>query len=358
MMQFVRPDSLLAVIGVLVLLLVCPCSAQGKSKTGIFTARFSERSPHSEMKRVADLTGWPFEQLQDYEIADHTFQMVVPERYDGSEAYGLLVFIHPNDAISLDRFYGRTLKRVLAKHKLIWVSYSNAGNRVLSNVRMGLALDAVHNVKQNYRIDKQRIYVSGMSGGGRLTCMTGLCFPKVFTGAIPLVGTLYFRDVDLIDDPKLMALIPKARVPADQIWRRSLRPPDAKQLECMTQSQRWVLLAGEKDFNMPEMRAHFEQGFKRDGFKHAHYVEVPRMGHVYPKAKWYDKAFTLLDAPLKEKPADARTQRLAAKRLAVALRTLKRDRDRGIAAMQRLVDQLPNTTAAATARDKLRELGE
>lgn len=128
----------------------------------------------------------------------------------------------------------------------------------------------------------------------------------------------------------------------------------------MTQSQRWVLLAGEKDFNMPQMRAHFEQGFERDAFEHAHYLEVTGMGHTYPDAKWYEQAIEKLDQPITEQedqpPADERTQRLAKKRLEVALRTLKRDRDRGVRALQRLIEELPNTDAAAEAREKLAAL--
>lgn len=331
-------------------------------KTGIFKAEFDERSPLSDPDRMSAVAGWQRESMPAYDIDDHAFQLVVPKAYDGSEPYGLLVFIHPNNDISLDRFYGRVIREVLAKHKLIWVSYSGAGNAVLPNIRMGLALDAVHNASKRYNIDGRRVYLSGLSGGGRMTCMAGLYYPQVFRGAIPIVGTLYFRDVNLPDDPDLLALMKGSKLPANAVWRRGLIPPRAKALREMKKNQRWVLLAGEKDFNMPQMRAHFEQGFERDAFEYAHYLEVKGMGHTYPDAKWFEQAIEKLDQPIAKQepddkpPADERTQRLAQRRLEVALRALQRDRERGVRALQRLIDELPNTDAAGAAREKLKTL--
>lgn len=328
-------------------------------KTGVFTATFTEKHPLSDTRRMAEVTRWPIEQMPAYDPADHTFQLVVPNDYDDSEAYGLLVFIHPNNNIDIDRFFGQHIQDVLTKHKLIWVSYSDAGNPVMPNIRMGLALDSVHNVAKRYKVDKQRIYVSGMSGGGRMTCMAGLYYPQVFTGGVPIVGTLYFRDVKLPKDPALRALIKPAPGDDVSVWPRRLLEPSKRRLRDMVRSQRWALLAGETDYNMPQMRAHFEQGFERDEFEHAHYLEVPGMGHAMPDKEWFEKALVLLDEPLKQDknadlpPADARTQRLAQRRLEVALRTLERSKERGIRALERLIEELPNTDAAVQARKHL-----
>jgi len=339
--------------------------ANAEPKTGVFTAEFTEKSPYADPQIISTRMHLrEGTKVPEYKLADHKFQLMVPKDYDGTEAYGLLVFIHPNNDVSLDRFFGRTIKDVLAKHNLIWVSFSDAGNPVISTTRLGLALDATHNVQQRYRIDNDRVYVSGMSGGGRMTCMAGIYYPEVFTGAIPIVGTLYFRDVAVPDDPALRELIRPAPKDGNSIWPRALFEPRARQLREMKENQRWVLLAGEKDFNMPQMRAHFEQGFERDRFEHAHYLEVPGMAHAYPDADWFEKAVVLLDKPIAEQaaenrtPADERTQRLAQRRLEVALRALERDRDRGVRALEKLVDDLPNTDAAQQAREKLQALAE
>ena len=336
--------------------------AEQPPRTGIFTTQYTERSPLSAKEQLAKDAYWPIDQMPDYDIAKHDFQLVVPDGYDGSQAYGLLVFIHPNNEIALDRFYGRQIKDVLAKHNLIWVSYSGAGNPVLPNIRMGLALDAVHNVKKQYKVDDRRVYISGLSGGGRMTCLAGIYYPQVFKGAVPIVGTLYFREVKVPTDPKLLALMPEGRIPKDGVWRQGLVKPKQARLREMKKSQRWVFLAGEKDFNMPQMRAHFEQGFERDKFEQAHYLEVPGMPHTYPNAKWFEKAVVLLDKPLNDPPgtgkapADERAQRQASKRLAVALNVLKRDEARGKKLLRLLVDSMPNTDAAKSAWEKLQEL--
>lgn len=333
-------------------------------RTGIFTDAFTERSPLSDPREMAMLTGWPLDQIPAYELAEHTFQLVVPEGYDGKAPYGLLVFIHPNDAVSLDRFFGRAIKDVLAEHKLIWVSYSGAGNAVSPSTRLGLALDAVHSAKRRYNLDPKRVYVSGLSGGGRMSCMAGVYYPQVFTGAVPIVGTLYFRDVRVPRDPALRALMrPDPPEDDDAVWPAALIEPGAGRLRDMKREQRWVLLAGEKDFNMPQMRAHFEQGFASDGFEHAHYLEVPGMGHQYPEPEWYGRAIKLLDAPLREAadprnlpPADERTERRAQSRLEAALGVLERDEDRGIRLLQRLREEFPNTEAAREAGKALEHL--
>ncbi|MEO0475075.1 MAG: PHB depolymerase family esterase [Planctomycetota bacterium] len=331
-------------------------------KTGIFTAQFDQRSPLTDPEAMSKVTHWQLEKMPKYDLKDHQFQLIVPNDYDGSKAYGLLVFIHPNSNVSTNRLYGRSIQDVLTKHNLIWVSYNKAGNEVMPNIRLGLALDAVHNLTQCYKIDDKRVYVSGLSGGGRMTCMAGIYYPQVFTGALPIVGTLYFRDVKLPEDPGLRALIKPDPPKGVAAWPRGLLKPSAKTLARMKRQQRWVLIAGETDYNMPQMRAHFEQGFERDGFEKARYLEIEGMGHTYPDAKWYDHALTLLEQDAEPDdagaPADERTQRAAQKRLEVALRTLNRDRDRGIRALERLIEDLPNTTAAIEARKKLDELDQ
>jgi|GEM_PF-865266 len=336
---------------------------QDKPQTGILIERFTERSPHSDPDKMKEVLRWSNQKLPSYEIEKHDFQLIVPKDYDGSEAYGLLVFVHSKSEISLD-WFGNRVADVLDKHKLIWVSFNGAGNPVMSNIRMSLALDAVHNVEKRYRIDSERVYLSGVSGGGRMTCMGGIYYPQVFKGAMPIIGSLYFNDVKVPNDPELLALIDPPLPDGATVWPKKLWKPSKRRLSEMKLRQRWAFLAGAKDYNMPEMRAHFEQGFKRDEFRHAHYLEVPGMGHNYPPVEWFEKAIVLLDKPLYEDhledlpPADERMQRLAQKRLDVALRTLERDRERGIRALNKLIDDLPNTEAAKNAREKLESLSQ
>lgn len=337
-------------------------------RTGIFNTTFTQRSPLSSRERMAEVGRWNPQQLTDWDIETIEFQMVVPDAYTGEEPFGLLVFIHPSDNIFATDprrfFFGRVIAEVLAEHKLIWVSFDEAGNPVLPNKRMGLALDAVHNVSAQYNIDPRRVYVSGMSGGGRMTCMSAVYYPQVFTGAVPIVGSLYFREVPVPDDPAQRRLL-REQPGENAVWGPRLVPPRRSVLERMQREQRWVLLTGDEDFNMPEMRSHFEHGFERDGFEHAHYLEVPGMAHSYPDADWFERAIVLLDAPLNEAdgegdgggddaqeqtPAQRREEAAAQRRLDTSKRYIERDPDRALRLLRRVVELHPDTRAAEEAR--------
>ena len=338
--------------------------AHRNARTGAFATHFSQRSPHSDLDRLQRVGRWQRESMSDWDIEDIEFQMLVPDDYDGSEAYGLLVFIHPFDDIDPDNprtFYASVIADVLAKHKLIWVSYDDAGNSVLPHKRMGLALDAVHNAAEQYNIDPERIYVSGMSGGGRMTCMTAIYYPQIFTGAVPIVGTLYFRNVPVPNDPELRALIRPVPTDENAVWPRGLWTPSRTNLRRLRRN-RFVLLTGERDFNMPQMRAHFEHGFQRDEFEHAHYLEVPGMGHTFPDAQWFERAVVLLDAPLNDddtQPDDpqlAAQERSAQRRVDAARELIETSPQRALRLLQSVVDRYPDTQAADQARELIAQI--
>ncbi|XAM00943.1 prolyl oligopeptidase family serine peptidase [Phycisphaeraceae bacterium D3-23] len=361
---------LLAVLFALCLAPKAAAQADAAPQTGTFTTHFDERSPLSDLNAMAEVGRWDRRQLPDWEIREIEFQMVVPDDYTGDEAYGLLVFIHPYDDVNATSprafFFGRVVEEVLAEHKIIWVSYDAGGNGVLPNKRLGLALDAVHNVTQRYNIDEKRVYVSGMSGGGRMTCMAGVYYPQVFTGAVPIVGSMYFRQVPVPEDPALRALI-RPEPGEHAVWPRTLWAPRRDVLRGMKASQRWVLLTGDADYNMPEMRSHFEHGFQRDNFEHAHYLEVPGMDHAFPDAEWFEQAVELLDAPLNEAadadgnnvgdtPQQRRDEQQARRRLQAAERMVGPDPERALRMLRRVVELYPETNAAQRAGELIAEL--
>ena len=55
-------------------------------------------------------------------------------------------------------------------------------------------------------------------------------------------------------------------------------------------------MTGEKDFNLKNTSAVFENGFKKEGFKAVELMNVPGQGHQPPKAEWLKKAIEFLDA--------------------------------------------------------------
>ena len=173
---------------------------------------------------------------------------------------GVLVFVSPaNDA---------TLKAdwpaVLDDKHLIWIAAQEFGNSVPSNQRMLAALMALTLVQQNYAVDSSRVYISGMSGGGRIASMTITLFPNLFTGALYIVGADFWTTTE----PALLALIT---------------------------DKRYVFLTGAKDFNRNEMRQVYRR-YLDAGARHSLLMDLPRFGHEYPNARALDTAIQFLDA--------------------------------------------------------------
>ena len=83
-----------------------PEPGDGEPRTGVFATHFDERSPHSDFDRMNAVARWNREQMPEYEVSEHEFQLVVPEDYDGSEPYGLMVFIHSSNDVTVRTSYG------------------------------------------------------------------------------------------------------------------------------------------------------------------------------------------------------------------------------------------------------------
>jgi hypothetical protein len=254
-------------------------------RTGEFAISFTERSPYSDAALLATRHGWVVAKLKaegaetDYDISKESFEVRVPADYDPSKKYGLLVWISASQSGRANSAWAG----ILDKRHLIWVGANRAGNSRSVMARLGLALDAASNVKSRYSIDPDRIYVSGASGGGRCASMLGVSCPDVFHGGIYIIGCDYFREIPTGEPNK--------------IWPRSYVQPSSRLFGFARQRSRHVLLTGDQDMNQPQTKANYELGFKRDGFEHVDYIQVPGMGHRSPPAEWFDKAMQFLDAP-------------------------------------------------------------
>ena len=173
---------------------------------------------------------------------------------------GVLVFVSPASDATLKRGWSDVLDE---KH-LIWIAAQDFGNAVPSNQRMLAALMGLALVQQNHAVDPARVYISGMSGGGRVASMTVTLFPHLFTGALYIVGADFWTTTD----PALLALIT---------------------------DKRYVFLTGAKDFNRKEMRQIYQR-YLDAGASRSLLMDLPRLGHEYPNAAALKTAFEFLDA--------------------------------------------------------------
>lgn len=116
--------------------------------------------------------------------AKERWDVYIPGSYDGSEPYGVLVWVHPGDRADLPYRWNIALD----DHKLIYVSAFNSGNERVAYRRMALALTGLANVIAQYKVDRSRIYVGGFSGGGRIASRLAAEYAEVFSGAIYVEG--------------------------------------------------------------------------------------------------------------------------------------------------------------------------
>ena len=337
-------------------------------QTGHFRLTFTEKSPHSDTAAIAKRMGWTMGMIQsngspmDYDIANESFEAYVPAAYTGAEPYGLLVWINPMPSGKITDKY----LPVIDRHKLIVIGPNNAGNgREIWN-RMALALDAAHNGKSRFNIDPRRVYVSGLSGGGRTSSLLGLGYPDVFRGGgCYIIGCDYFRKVEV--DPATH----------DYYYAKFVKPAPPL-LALARDRSRHVLLTGETDPNRLQTKLN-AAAMGEDGFRHVTYLEQPGLGHAAPSPEWFEKAMAALDqpetlppatapaaakpppanaGPPAKRPATAAQEAEAAKEFRLAkLYVQNRLYTNARVNLKDLINAHPDTAAASEAQTLLNEIG-
>lgn len=209
-----------------------------------------------------------------YDVTKEEFEILLPKGYDKTKPYGLLIWIGaggPN--------IPKSWESVLAENDLILVAARNSGNQRNIFDRFRLALDANYNLRELYNIDGRRVYVSGFSGGSRVASMLGVCWAEMFSGTICFMGVNFYEPV-AAEDGKTYGL---SYLPDDQV------------LALAKQYCRYVLVTGEKDFNLPNTRAAYTEGFQKEKFNAVKKLEVPGLGHKLPDETWLRQALEFLD---------------------------------------------------------------
>jgi hypothetical protein len=120
-------------------------------------------------------------------MSTNTNDLYVPAAYDGTESYGLVVYIDSDNDGNIKSEW----INVLENDKLIWIAPDNVGNNIDINARMGIAWASLLKMKELFNIDTNRIYMSGQSGGARMAQTLAYLYPEVITGTVPICGASY-----------------------------------------------------------------------------------------------------------------------------------------------------------------------
>ena len=128
-----------------------------------------------------------------YNATDTTYFIHVPDDYSADRSYALVLALSPgNDG--KDMF--TPWEKAAEKYGLIFACPNNAGNTVRTDTRGQMALDTLSDVRRKFSVDAEQIYVTGFSGGGRMSTGMVLAFPGLFAGLIPMGGIIFNNDFD------------------------------------------------------------------------------------------------------------------------------------------------------------------
>jgi len=174
------------------------CAASSvRTESGVVFTQYSALSRNAEIARRAlpPLTYRRFQQTlatrglrlseQAIDLAKERFELYVPSRPPPARGYGVLVFISPAQHAMRPGFW----RSLFDRRGVIFVSADNSGNDTNTlDRRLPLALLAYENVRARYPVDAERVYVGGLSGGGRVAEIVALAYPDVFRGALLNAG--------------------------------------------------------------------------------------------------------------------------------------------------------------------------
>jgi len=135
---------------------------------------------------------------QPIDLAGERFVVYAPPTAPPG-GYGLMVFVPPWPEAKLPLGWAPVLDR----YGLIFVSAARSDNQTSALARREpLALLAEQNIVSRYKVDPNRIYIAGFSGGSRIAMRLALGYPDLFRGALLNAGADPIGDGDIPLPPK------------------------------------------------------------------------------------------------------------------------------------------------------------
>lgn len=209
------------------------------------------------------------------QLEQDAFFVRLPVAYDPKQPAGMLVWVDAGPSGRIPDVFNTAVDAL----NIVCIGAEHSGNDRLVVTRFQLALDAAATAARRFHIDSRRVYISGISGGGRVASMLQGCFPEVFTGAVPIVGLSFYDNVP---------------TGTGHFWPAGYAKPKPD-LFAILKTRRIGAISGRRDENLLEMQ-NATQLYTRDGvpvklFEHA------KMGHELPTADAFSEALRWVDAP-------------------------------------------------------------
>jgi ankyrin repeat protein len=246
-------------------------SYEAEAKIPLEGRAVPESAKHRRGSYLLTLGSWsPWMEVDpQLDLANYPVAVYVPEGYNDSEPYGLVISMM--NAKSSSQFPKPEYVATLNAHRLVYVGFDpyngifdDGSAEYMFTNHERLALAAVYHMFGAYNVDRRRVYLTGFSWGGRLTGEIVPRQPRVFTGGIA-VGGCFTSSVRIVNSY-----------------------PYAKKRAAM------VLATGDWDYNRQETYNGYDTFFSL-GYK-AYFLQEPRRGHSRISGENFEKAVILLDA--------------------------------------------------------------
>ena len=189
-----------------------------------------------------------------------TWEIYVPDSYQPENPAGLIIYISPSMSGQIPPRW----KSVMDKYNVIWIAANRSGNRVVVGRRAAFALVAPTLAAAHYEIDRERIYLSGFSGGGKMAGMLAADYPHLFRGAIYNCGI------------------------------NSLDKHPSRQFELFKQNH-YVFVTGTRDHALEQTRKVHSQ-YLKSGVANSKLMVIRNMAHENPSGFEFGEAIQYLDS--------------------------------------------------------------
>lgn len=192
----------------------------------------------------------------DYNIdlAGQKFLMKVPAQYTDGTPYGLVIYLPADDDVQQ---VPAEWDSVLDQRKLIFLSPHEAGKDVAISRRLGLAVLGALWSEHHWKIDTQRVYVTGSGEQAHVAGLLGFYAPNIFSGNIQVCGADFYASLAAGGKP----------APADS-------KPDGKLLGDATAAEiaaaksfHFVFLTGKEDPHQQQIERIARDGYAGNGFR-------------------------------------------------------------------------------------------
>ena len=220
-------------------------------------------------------------------LGQETFRVRLPSNYQPESPAGVLVWISPNENGRIPTIF----EPICDELGLIAIGVDNNGNKREITDRLQNHLDSIETLAQHANINRQRIYLTGMSGGGRCSGILQLAFPKHFAGAVPIVGLDTYHNAPTGN--------------GNQYWPKRVGKPTGANLRLLKE-RRIRSITGSADFNEPEMTLRTKL-LQDDGID-AQIDVIVGMAHTMPSAEQFSTALKWVDEPYQNRIERAKTQ--------------------------------------------------